>query len=217
LHGTVALLGATVLSLASFGCVGAGDASDARSKETSETKTTSPPAGETTVGERAAEVELKPVGDSTTSGIVVFKKIDTLGVQVDLRLAGLPEKSRSEYYAQVHEGECVGTGADAHDHEHGAVGHPLALVRFDRIAAKAPPEYAHGGHDGHGPPNKLRGNIDQPIAVVGSVDGTASVTTLLEGVTLERIFTGEPKYLDLHAADSEDAPILACADLHHPS
>ena len=154
------------------------------------------------------------MGDSAISGTAAFTKVGTLGVQVELQVVSLPEKSGSEYYAQVHEGECVDTREeDALEYEHGAVGRRLALARLDRLVAKASPEYAHGGHDGHHPSVHLRGDIDQPITVVGSVDGTASVTTLLEGVAFERVFAGKPQYLDLHAAGSEDAPTLTCADL----
>lgn len=211
-----ALLSAAVLSLVSPGCAELGDASSgaADSRKTSSATTAAPSAGGTTVGEGAAEVELRPVGDSGTSGTVDFEKVDTLGVQVELQVSGLPEKPGSGYYAQVHEGECVDT--EENTHEHGAVGYPLALLRLDELVSETS-EYAHGGHDGTRPSNELPGKIDQPITVVGSVNGTASVTSLLEGVSLERIFSGEPKYLDLHATNSEDAPILACADLRDSS
>jgi hypothetical protein len=57
------------------------------------------------------------------------------------------------------------------------------------------------------------GNVDSPISVISSSDGTTFVTTLLEGVTLEEVFSGELRYLDLHAANSKGSPTLACADL----
>jgi hypothetical protein len=44
-------------------------------------------------------------------------------------------------------------------------------------------------------------------------DGTAFVTTPLEGVTPEEVISGEPKYIDLHLSDSGDSRTLACADL----
>lgn len=217
-HRTVvALLGVAVLSLVLSACVELGEAPSgaADSRKTSSATTAAPSAGGTTVIEGAAEVELRPVGDSGASGTVDFDKVDTLGVQVELQVSGLPETPGSGYYAQVHEGECVdNTGENTH--EHGAVGYPFALVRLDELVSETS-EYAHGGHDGTRPSDELPGKIDQPITVVGSVDGTASVTSLLEGVSLERIFSGEPKYLDLHATNSEDAPILACADLRDSS
>jgi hypothetical protein len=222
MHRTVAvLLGAAVLSLALSGCAEFGDTSSGttESRETSGATTATPSGGGTTVGEVAAEIELKPVGDSGTSGTVIFKNIGTLGVQTELRVSGLP-KPGSAYYAQIHEGECTDLGTGGHEnkegHEHSALGPSLALVRLDGLIAKAA-EYAHGGHDEDLPEDELPGNIDQPITIQGSADGTASVVSLLEGVALDRIFSGEPKYLDLHAADSEDAPPLACADLRKSS
>ena len=210
------MLGAAVLSLVLSGCTGFGDTSSGASESRETSRATTPSDGGTTVGDVAAEIELKPVGDSGTSGTVIFRKVGTLGVQTELRVSGLP-KAGSVYYAQIHEGECKDLGAGGHEdkEEYGAVGPSLALVRFDELIVKAA-EYAHGGHDEDRPEDELPGNIDQPITIQGSADGTAAVVSLLEGVALERIFSGEPKYFDLHAANSEDAPTLACADLRKP-
>jgi len=89
------------------------------------------------------------------------------------------------------------------------------VVRLDRLLAKVPgAEHAHGGHNHQAPASdELPGNIDQPMELVSSPDGTAFVTTLLDGVTLEGVSSGNLKYVDLHAAESEDSPTLACADL----
>jgi hypothetical protein len=74
--------------------------------------------------------------------------------------------------------------------------------------------YANGSHD-HSTPaaNELPGNIDEPMGLIRSADGTAFTTTLLEGVMLKEVLSGNPKYLDLHAAGIEDPQALACADL----
>ena len=119
------------------------------------------------------------------------------------------------YYAQVHEGSCSdGRSDEGHDREkHGAVpGLVLALVRLDRLVAKAPGLQAHGGHE-HGIPEAPSGSIEQPVSFGASADGTSSVTSLLENVEARRLTSGGPEYVHLHAVGSEDAPGLACGDL----
>jgi hypothetical protein len=183
-------------------------------------------AGGTTVGPVIAEVALEPVGGSSTRGTAVFKRVGDVGVQVELAASGLP-KPRANYFSQIHQGSCAGAreqeeGCDhrhqqegKHNHEHSGVGGPtVALIRLDPLLAQAP-EQAHGGHD-HSVPaaDELPGNIDYPIELSSQPDGTAFVTTLLEGVSPEEVVSGEPKYIDLHASGSEDSPTLACADLN---
>jgi hypothetical protein len=51
------------------------------------------------------------------------------------------------------------------------------------------------------------------MAAVSSADGTAAVTTLLEGVTMDEVFSKEDRYLDLHGAEGGELPPLACATL----
>jgi hypothetical protein len=62
----------------------------------------------------------------------------------------------------------------------------------------------------------LPGNIDAPLSLVASADGTAAVASLLEGVEPDEITSGGPKYVDLRTPSHEppeDWPALACADL----
>jgi hypothetical protein len=186
--------------------------------------TTSSAGGGTAVGPVFAKVDLEPVGDSTTRGTAVFKKVGNLGVQVELAASGLP-KPRAEYFSQIHEGSCTETreheeGGDHrhvqdgdHDHEHAGFGPAVALIRLDTLLAKGL-EQAHGGHDHSAPADdKLPGNIDYPLGLSSSTDGTAFATTLLEGVAPEEVVSGEPKYIDLHPSDSGESGTLACADL----
>ena len=220
------MLSAAVLALAlAGGCAGASDDVGAEQSgvAASYAANTTSPAGGTTVGEVVAEAELKPVGKVGVRGTAVFKKVGDLGVQLGLEAANLP-KPGAAYYAQIHEGECPnGQGEQSvdgrelgedhgHEQEHGGMSLPVAMVRLDRLLANVSEEYAHSGHE-HAPAAELPGKIDSPISVVSSADATGSVTTLLEGVTPKQIFSGKPKYLDLHAMNSEDAPLLACTDL----
>ena len=180
-------------------------------------------AGGTAVGPVFAEVDLEPVGGSSTRGTAVFKKVGDLGVQVELAASGLPEP-RADYVSQIHEGSCAGAQEQEesdnhrdehdgdHDHEHSGVGPAVALIRLEPLLAK-PPMQANGGHDHSTPADELSGNIDYPIGLSSLPDGTAFTTTLLEGVAPEEVISGEPKYIDLHPSGSEDPRTLACADL----
>lgn len=190
------------------------------------------PGGGTAVAEAFAEADLAPVGGSGVSGEVVFKEVGSLGVQVELGVSGLPAPGDPEepkpYFAQVHGGSCSeaprggqepedehGGDHHGHDHGHGGGSPSLALVRLDRFLGAAP-EYAD--HPEYSPPpaDELPGTIDAPFSVGASADGTAAVTTLLEGVEPEELTSGDPKYVDLRAPSHEppeDWPALACADL----
>ncbi len=180
--------------------------------------------GTTTVGPVFAKVDLEPVGDSSTRGTAVFKKVGDLGVQIELAASGLP-KAGADYFSQIHQGSCSGIqeqeeGGDHrheqqdgdHDHQHGGVGPALALIRLNILPAEAR-EQAHGGHDHSAPADKLPGNIDHPVVLSSSTDGTAFVTTLLEGVAPEEVVSGKPTYIDVHPLNSGYSRTLACADL----
>jgi hypothetical protein len=184
-------------------------------------------AGGTEVGETFAEAELSPVGDSSVSGAAVFREVGSLGVQVELEVSGLPEPGEP-YYAQVHEGSCSEAprggdqereddhGDDHPGHEHGALGPSLALVHPGALLAKVG-EYVDHSEFEAPPADELSGNIDAPIGVLSSDDGTAFVSSLLEGVEPEQLTSGSPKYMDLrepsHDLAPENWPALACADL----
>jgi hypothetical protein len=184
----------------------------------------------TTVGEVFAEAELKPVGDSEVLGTVSFKDLGTPGVVVELDTSHLP-KPEATYYAQIHEGNCTSMGVggeyaghaneqeNGEDHAHqqalGNISPSIAMVSFDWLLITEAHAYALGAHDPNAPTvDELPGNIDQPMGWMSSYDGTGSVTSVLEGVTPEQILSGEPKYLDVHSTDPEDAKALACADLN---
>jgi hypothetical protein len=66
-------------------------------------------------------------------------------------------------------------------------GATVALLRLDRLLAKAS-GHTHG--DEHTLADELPGNIDYPVSMASSADGTGSVTTLLEGVAPDEIFPG---------------------------
>jgi hypothetical protein len=182
------------------------------------------PGGETAVGEAFAEAELGPVGGSGVSGEAVFKEVGSLGVQVELSASGLPPGE--PYFAQAHEGDCSeaprddgrGPEDDHHhgeEHDHGVGVTSLAMVRLGWFLGAAA-EYADHGEFEPPPDDGLPGNADRPVELASSADGTAAVTTILEGVAPGRITSGVPKYIDVRSPNEgppEDWPALACADL----
>jgi hypothetical protein len=221
------------------GCDRAGppDGRQERDAGVEEKGASSPPAdsaGVTPVGGAFARAELRPVGDSGVSGEAVFRGSGSLGVQVDLEVSGLPAPGDPEepesYFAQVHGGSCSeaprggsqepeddhgGGDHHGHEHEHGGGGPSLALVRLERFFGAAP-EYAHDPEYSSPPADGLPSNVDAPLSLVASADGTAAVSSLLDGVEPDEITSGGPKYLDLRAPNNEPAedwPALACADL----
>jgi hypothetical protein len=44
-------------------------------------------------------------------------------------------------------------------------------------------------------------------------EGHGSSTTTLRDTTVEKLLTGEPKYVNVHEAGTGNPPILTCADL----
>jgi hypothetical protein len=89
---------------------GVEQANNTESPQPAPEPTTQPSAsseGGVSVGEVIAEAVLRPTGDSGTKGTVTFKEVGSIGVQVDLKVSGLPTKNpKATYYAQVHEGSC---------------------------------------------------------------------------------------------------------------
>jgi hypothetical protein len=217
------VLVALVVALVLVGC---GEASGGKPSGAESEGTSS--AGGPTVGEGVAKVELEPVDNFSTSGIATFEEVSDLGVEVELELEGLP-KSGVTYYAHLHKGGCVYVLDKHGDHghqearPHGRVGVALALVLPERLLAQGSgPEYAHGahnhGHEHEAPDEELPGNIGSPVPLSSSNTGTASVTAILRGVTLEQLSSGDPEYrLEVHASGSEDAPMLACGTLGKPA
>ena len=134
----------------------------------------------------SAEVELKPQSGSHTRGRATLTEARE-GVRVELRLGGLP-KPDTMYLAHIHPGTCSEREAGA---EHKNVVHELR------------------GHDG-----AAEEEIEWPLSEVQSdAQGHGSSTTTLKDASMERIFTGELKHLNVHAAGSGDPPVLACAEL----
>jgi hypothetical protein len=137
------------------------------------------------------KLELRSEHDSGVSGTASFE--DTSGrVVVKLKLRGLP-KPNTFYLAHIHPGTCAEGESHEHDGSHGEEGY---------------------GHD-HGSSGHEHGaEIEYPLSQVKSdAEGRGSSTTTLGETSVDKLFSGEPKYVNVHEAGSGNPPILACADL----
>jgi hypothetical protein len=144
-----------------------------------------------------AKLDLHPVQDSGVSGSVSFEDISD-GVLVKLELRELP-KPNTLYLAHIHPGTC--TEGETHEHggSHGGshgeegTGH----------------EHTGSGHEHGGGPE-----IEYPLSQVKSdSEGRGSSTTTLHDTSVEKLFSGGARYVNVHAAGTGDPPILTCADL----
>jgi hypothetical protein len=149
------------------------------------------PQGEGTEGPSAtfARLELSPVGGSSVGGSATFARVPE-GTRIELLLKGLPEPHET-YLAHIHPGSCE---VERHaEYPGGASAH----------------DHEHRQHTGA---------IGHPLTPVESdARGEGSNTTVLEGVAPDELFSGGPRYLNVHAAGSGDPPQLTCADLGEAS
>jgi hypothetical protein len=169
------------------GC-GGGDEGSSASTTTSEdsTASTTEPTVSTTGGE-VAEVGLTPNNGSGTNGTATFTDV-AQGVQVDLDVQGLPDPNAS-YLTHIHPGTCADEqGGEQHDSNH---------------------EDAHVDHE-----EGTKAEIEYPLPpITPDPEGRGTTTAMLEGVTVEQLFSGSPKYVNVHAEGSGDPPAIACSSL----
>jgi hypothetical protein len=144
-------------------------------------------------------LNLHPEGNSGVSGTASFEDTSD-GVLVKLELRNLP-KPDTFYLAHVHPGTC----AEGETHEHGG--------------AHGEGEYGHehgGSSHEHGGGTHEHGaaEIEYPLSQVKSDSvGRGSSTTTLHETSVDELFSGEPKHVNVHEAGSGNPPILSCADL----
>jgi hypothetical protein len=208
-----------VVCLLQTGCEGNTGGSRGEGQREGTPDTIASPPDRVARGKEIAEANLGPVGGSDVHAKAVLSSIGKTGVEVDLDVRGLPTKDpNAVYYAQVHEGSCSAEGK-RRKHEKAeqrifSPGPSLTLVRFGSVLSKSTGLQAHGGHE-DGVPEVPPGSIEQPVTIMASADGTASVISLLEAVEPKRLTSGRSEYIHLHAASGEDTPQeeLACGDL----
>jgi hypothetical protein len=146
------------------------------------------------------KLNMHPEGNFGVSGTASFEDTSD-GVLVKLELRGLP-KPNTLYLAHIHPGTCT----EGESHEHGA--------------AHGEGEYGHehgGGTHQHGGGTHEHGaaEIEYPLSQVKSDSkGRGSSTTTLHETSVDELFSGEPKHVNVHEAGSGNPPILSCADLN---
>jgi hypothetical protein len=141
----------------------------------------------------SAKVELKPQNGSHTTGSATLMESDG-GVRVELSLNSLP-KPETLYLAHIHPGTCAEGEAHEHGGSHGEEGH----------------SQEHGGSSGHDHGGE---EIEYPLSqVMSDSEGHGSSTTTLGETSVEKLFSGDPKHINVHEAGSGNPPILTCADL----
>jgi hypothetical protein len=180
------LLGLSVVAVILLlgGCNG-GD-----SEGTTTSEETSASTAETTdrrAGGGVAWVGLDSMNGSGASGIATFTDVDQ-GVQVDLEVRGLLDANAS-YLSHIHPGTCADEqGSEEHDTTHADEG---------------------TDHD-----EGTMAEIEYPLPPITSdPEGRGTTTTVLEGVTLEQLFSGTPKYVNVHGEGSGDPPVIVCSPL----
>jgi hypothetical protein len=138
------------------------------------------------------KLTLHPEHNSGVSGTASFE--DTSDeVVVKLNLRKLP-RPNTFYLAHIHPGTCAEGETHEHGEAHGAEGHG----------------HEHGGasHEDGG------AKIEYPLSQVKSdSEGHGSSTTTLGETSVEKLFSGEPKYVNVHKAGGGNPPILSCANL----
>ncbi len=133
----------------------------------------------------SARVTLDPQNGSHTTGSATLAQSDGR-VRVALNLGGLPRPDTT-YLAHIHPGTCAEGEEESANH----AGHE------------------HGGHS-----SAAAEEIEWPLSPVRSdAQGHGSSSTTLDA-SMERLFTGDLKHLNVHAAGSGNPPVLACADLY---
>jgi uncharacterized protein (DUF305 family) len=151
---------------------------------------------------RFAEVPLETIEGSGVSGTATFEEVDG-GVRVDLEVEGLP-KPGTTYLAHIHPGTC-GAGEKGGGHEHGEES------QHDEGGADQGED--HGGHMETEQPT---GEIEAPLTPLeADAGGRGSSTRVVQNATVDGLFSGEPEYVNVHAAGSGNLPPLACANLDH--
>ena len=205
---------AAIVTLVSISCGEGkgGPSDDVQRQAASHAPFAASSASDTTQDKGVVNVELKPVGNSVTNGVAVFKNVDDVGVQVELEVAGLP-KPEETYYARVREGGCATAvhGQDGDHDEH--VSGEASSHNEDDHEGPDHEAHDHGGHAHSPSAEDLPGNLDVPIPMASSSTGSASASAVQRGIRLNQLTSGEPKYLAVYTSSFEDPAALACGAL----
>jgi hypothetical protein len=142
------------------------------------------------------KLTLHPEHNSGVSGTASFEDTSD-GVLVKLDLRNLP-KPNTFYLAHIHPGTCAEGATHEHGGAHGAEGHGQEH------------SHEHGGASHEHGGAKIEYALSQ---VKSDSEGHGSSTTTLGETSVEKLFSGDPRYVNVHEAGSGNPPILSCADL----
>jgi hypothetical protein len=149
------------------------------------------------------KLELRPEGDSGVSGTASFEDTSD-GVVVKLELSNLP-RPNTLYLAHIHPGSCAEGHGHEHSSAHGEEGH---------TNQHGEEESGHEHEEESGHEHGGGAEIDYPLSQVKpDSEGHGSSTTTLRETSVEKLFSGEPKLVNVHEAGSGNPPILSCANL----
>ena len=188
---------AMLFLLAGCGGGGGSSAGTTTSQETTKASTTASTTASTeNESGNFAQVQLAPMNGSGVTGTATFTDV-AQGVRVDLGVQGLPDPNAS-YLTHIHTGTCADEeqGGEA-DHE------------ADHEDEHAGPDQG-GEHNEEGP----MAEIEYPLPpITPDPEGKGTTTTVLEGTTVDQLFSGNPKYINVHAEGSGTPPAIACSPL----
>jgi hypothetical protein len=144
-------------------------------------------------------LNMHPEGNSGVSGTASFEDTSD-GVLIKLELRNLP-KPDTLYLAHIHPGTC----AEGETHEHGGA---HGEAEYGHEHGRSSHEHGGGTHEHGG------AEIEHPLSQVKSdSEGRGSSTTTLGETSVHKLFSAEPKHVNVHEAGSGNPPILSCSDL----
>jgi hypothetical protein len=148
------------------------------------------------------KVALRPDHDSGVSGTASIEDIPE-GVLVKLKLRGLP-KPNEFYLAHIHPGTCVQEAEAGQAHTEHGEDHQHGEQHEEQGGGQGRSGYEHG----------TAKEIEYPLSQVkADSEGQGSSTIKLGDTSVDRLFSAEPKYVNVHEAGSGNPPILSCVDL----
>src|SRR5215212_2640218 len=167
------------------GCASGGGGSSAGTTTSDETTaSTAETTASSTTGSEVVEVGLSPVNGSGASGSATFTDV-ARGVRVDLEVRSLPDPDAS-YLTHIHPGTSCAYDRGGEEHEHA--------------------EHDEGAEHDQG----TTAEIEYPLPpITPDPAGRGTTSALLEGATVEQLFSGGPKYVNVHAEGSGNPPPVA--------
>ena len=152
----------------------------------------------------ATKLELRPEHGSGVSGTATFKDAKD-AIVVVLELRNLP-KTDTLYLAHIHPGTCAeGEEVEGEAHEHG---------EHHEEEGQAHEHGEHGKHAEEAKGHDHGEEIEYPLSQVRSnAQGEGSSTTTLDHTSVDELFSGASKHVNVHEAGAGNPPVLTCADL----